>query len=143
MNVMKVYSTTSAKIDSLPVSPGNLIFEKDKGNIYFDSPDGFRIEYSDIYVLSLETERTNLTSPIEKKFYYVEETNVLYRYKDSTWIKLTNSENINPIYFGDEDTLPTIGVPDTLYVVADKIYTWDSVAQEYRVTANNTSWNNI
>jgi len=140
MAVAKLYCTTSSRLPDLAVSNGNMIFVSDMQTLYLDF-NGSRIPYNGVKTFLTEGERIGLLSPAEG-WYYVEETSVVWRYKDKIWTQITPSD-IEPIYFGGESTFPREGVPNKLYVAEDCIYKWDSTTQKYVVVANSTAWVNI
>lgn len=135
--IVKFFHTVDSKLTQLPVRDGNLVFVTDTKKMYLDI-NGNRLPYVDIQILSQETDRTSILAPIEG-FYYVEETNVLWRYKGS-WKKVT-PDNMTPLFFGDYDSFPEQGSSGTLYVSDDATYKWDSVKSQYVCVANKTEWN--
>lgn len=135
--IVKFYHTVDSKLAQLPVRDGNLVFVTDTKKMYLDI-NGNRLPYIDIQILSQETDRTSILAPIEG-FYYVEETNVLWRYKGS-WKQVT-PDNITPLFFGDYDSFPEQGSSGTLYVSDNATYKWDSVKSQYVCVANKTEWN--
>ena len=116
--IVKAYSTTNSKLSQLPVSDGNLIFVKDTHTIYLDL-NGNRLAYTDIVVLPKETDRTSILAPIEG-FYYVEETDIFWRYKEG-WKQIT-PDNINPLFFGDYEDFPPTGKDNVLYISDEATY---------------------
>ena len=135
--IVKFYHTVDSKLAQLPVRDGNLVFVTDTKRMYLDIK-GNRLPYVDIQVLSEETDRTSILAPTEG-FYYVEETNVLWRYKGS-WKQVTPN-NMTPLFFGDYDSFPEIGNSGTLYVSDNATYKWDSIKSQYVCVANKTEWN--
>ena len=77
-------STTASKLSELPIVDGQLIFVKDTHSILLDN-DSKRIKYEQIIILQEDTERTSILAPITNIFYFVEETNCLWKYKDG-WV---------------------------------------------------------
>ena len=77
-------STTASKLSELPIVDGQLIFVKDTHSILLDN-DSKRIKYEQIIILQEDTERTSILAPITNLFYFVEETNCLWKYKDG-WV---------------------------------------------------------
>ena len=136
-SIVKFYHTKQSKLSSLPVRDGNLVFVTDTKKMYLDI-NGNRLPYVDIQILFQETDRTSILAPIEG-FYYVEETNVLWRYKGS-WKQVT-PDNMTPLFFGDYDSFPEQGHSGTLYVSDNATYKWDSVKLQYVCVANKTEWN--
>lgn len=137
--IVKLYATTAARLNDLSVVDGQLIFVKDVKKIYLDL-NGIRVEYSIIQSLSSDEERTAILAPVEG-FYYVEDTNVLWRYK-TKWTQISPS-NLTPIFFGSYETFPESGNATTLYVDNDAIYKWDALTSSYLAVANVTQWENI
>lgn len=137
--IVKLYSTTAARLNDLEVNDGQLIFVKDTRRIYLDM-NGLRVEYSDIRLLSFDSDRSGLLAPVEG-FYYIEETNVLWRYK-SKWTQISPS-NLTPIVFGELETFPEVGNPTSLYVSDNVVYKWDAGLSSYLAVANNTCWENL
>lgn len=137
--IVKFYHTTQSKLAQLPVSDGNLIFVTDTKKMYLDI-NGNRLGYQDIQVLPTETDRTSILAPIEG-FYYIEETNILWRYKEG-WKKVT-PDNLSPLFFGAyEDFLPT-GNSNVLYISDDATYKWDSLTSTYICVSNKTEWKEL
>lgn len=87
---LSVTTTTDSRLPSLEIKNGQLIFVKDAQSIALDYDDK-RTLYKQIVILQTETERTSLLAPISGLFYFVEETNKLWRYQ-SGWIQI----NITP-----------------------------------------------
>lgn len=87
---LSVTTTTDSRLPSLEIKNGQLIFVKDAQSIALDYDDK-RTLYKQIVILQTETERTSLLAPISGIFYFVEETNKLWRYQ-SGWIQI----NITP-----------------------------------------------
>ena len=110
--IVKFYHTTQSKLAQLPVSDGNLIFVTDTKKMYLDI-NGNRLGYQDIQVLPTETDRTSILAPIEG-FYYIEETNILWRYKEG-WKKVT-PDNLSPLFFGAYEDFPPTGNSNVLYI---------------------------
>lgn len=137
--IVKCYSTVDSKLGQLPVSDGNLIFVKDTKTIYLDI-NGIRIGYSDINILNSESDRTSILAPVEG-FYYIEETDILWRYKEE-WKQITPS-NLNPLFFGEYSDFPPTGKENVLYISDEATYKWDSLTSQYICIANKTEWTSI
>lgn len=141
MAVVKLYRTKSERLPQLPVRNGNIIFVSDTRQICLDA-DGLRIPYDPIKLFDTEQERAEYESPVIG-FYFVVETNVLWRYADGVWSQLTPS-NLNPILYGKTlADFPEVGEEDILYVADEAIYKWDSAAKEYTMAANKTIWQEL
>lgn len=134
--IAKFYHTVGSKLAQLPVRDGNLVFVTDTKTMYLDI-NGNRLPYVDIQILSQETDRTSILAPVEG-FYFVEETNVLWRYKGS-WKQVT-PDNITPLFFGSYEDFPPQGNASVLYVSDDATYKWDSTTSQYLCVANKTEW---
>lgn len=74
----KYIGSPQSRVKNEPVVPGRIILTHD-GRQYWDTPEGERIEITDIIELVSEASRKAITSPLEK-FYYVLSTDKLWRY---------------------------------------------------------------
>lgn len=83
----KFLYTSSEKMSELPITNGQFIFCHDKGTLYFDFDD-VRKQYGEVTVVSNDTERLAET-PLDKSFYYVEDTKSLWFYRNETWIQIS------------------------------------------------------
>lgn len=137
--IVKFYSTVASNLAELPIVDGQFIFVRDTRTFHVDL-GGARLEYTDIQVLPLESNRTQLLAPTEG-FYYVEDTNVMWRYK-SGWKQITPS-NLSPFVYGDYDSFPEQGQEGTLYATQDATYAWDSTLESYVCIANKTEWKEV
>ena len=137
--IVKFYHTTQSKLAQLPVSDGNLVFVTDTKKMYLDI-NGNRLAYIDIQVLPEESDRTSILAPIEG-FYYVEETNILWRYKEG-WKKVT-PDNLSPLFFGAYEDFPPTGNSNVLYISDDATYKWDSLTSTYTCVSNKTEWKEL
>ena len=133
---VKFYSTVASKLADLPIVDGQFILVRDQRTIYVDL-NGMRLGYHDIQVVSSESDRTQILAPTEG-FYYVDETNVMWRYKGG-WKQITPS-NITPFVYGEFDSFPEVGKEGTLYATKDATYIWDSNLSSYICIANKTEW---
>lgn len=128
--ILKVISTVDSKLSSLSQKNGQLIFCKDTRRILLDLND-IRTAYEQITTINLESQRTEMLSPING-FYYVLDTNVLWRYSGE-WIQLTTPPS--EIVYLSETYLdfPSVGGIDTLYIDAgdNAIYRWDDTLSKY------------
>lgn len=137
--IVKFYHTTQSKLAQLPVSDGNLVFVTDTKKMYLDI-NGNRLGYQDIQVFPTETDRTSILAPIEG-FYYIEETNILWRYKEG-WKKVT-PDNLSPLFFGAYEDFPPTGNSNVLYISDDATYKWDSLTSTYICVSNKTEWKEL
>ena len=137
--VMKFIATTREKLNTIPIKSGNLIFVIDDRAIYLDISDLERTTYQSIITVINEETRRNITSPIDG-FYYVRESNTLYSYFDGTWQQLIGSDS-NVIFVS---SLPAEGQSDVLYILGDKIYSWNNTTNNYYIIGGGGSvdWEN-
>ncbi len=141
MAAVKLYRTISERLPELPVRNGNIIFVSDSRQICLDS-DGIRIPYDPIKIFDTEQERADCEEPVTG-FYFVADTNVLWRYSNDAWSQLTPS-NLTPIVYGKVIAdFPQEGQSDILYVADDAIYKWDDAAKQYIIAANKTIWQKL
>lgn len=133
---VKFYSTVASKLADLPIVDGQFILVRDQRTIYVDL-NGMRLGYHDIQVVSSESDRTQILAPTEG-FYYVDETNVMWRYKGG-WKQITPS-NVTPFVYGEFDSFPETGKEGTLYATDNATYVWNSTLNSYTCIANKTEW---
>lgn len=124
---MKFIATTSDKMSSINVTAGQLIFSRDDRVIYLDTD--VRTSFQQIITVAKEQTRPNLVSPVEG-FYFVEDTAVLWRYKDGNWTALTATPN-ETVVFADRENFPATGKTCVLYVDKEKLYQWDDDTKDY------------
>ena len=120
--IIKFYSTVASKLDNLEIIDGQLIFVSDIKKIYLDL-NNKRVEYSQIILLVSEEQRKGILAPIEG-FYFVEETKILWRYKND-WSQITYppKEQVKIIEKGEG--LPLNGEKNVIYILGTKIYKWN------------------
>lgn len=118
---LKVVSTTSERLGQLPVDYGQLIFVKDKRELYFDHQEG-RTLYTQIIILETEEQRKGMFYPVTS-FYFVKETGVIWRYEEHKWVVITNPPS-EQIEFLPKESFPPVGKPNILYVDNTRIYRW-------------------
>lgn len=127
-------TTTSNKLDSIPIDPGLIIFVSDTRTLYLDT-GGVRIPYTSIITLSTENQRENLVNPMDG-FYYVLETQVLWHYDGTDgWIVLTSSQQIK------FDELPPVGSGNRLYIDHIEPYRW--TGEEYTPLVGHPVWKQL
>ena len=126
--------TTGSKLSSLEIQNGRLTFIKDTQEVALDFNDK-RVFYKDIIILKTEQERNSLLAPISNKFYFVEETFVLWRRNTSNWMQVTRPPQ-DIIYIGS--SLPETGISDKLYIntTQKEISIWDG--NSYDVVSNKS-----
>ena len=136
---MKFCTTNSSMLDSMPISKAQLIFVQDTRQIYLDSATE-RIEYGQIIVLHSEGQRLLIASPLPT-FYFVLETNVLWRYNQG-WVQLTTPPKESIVFLNNKAELPATGQDNVLYITDFEMYRWDSQNQEY-VDLTASTWENF
>lgn len=94
---LKLYSTTSSKLDSLDVVGGQLIVSKDSSCLYIDIDSIGRLKITDWIELETDNNRLAVLAPISGKIYYVEETNSIWKYIKGSW-KCLNEVNKEEIF---------------------------------------------
>ena len=91
MTTLKFNTTTKTKASStstVPIRDGQFLIVTDTMQLMYDHGSN-RMILGDIIELATDAERLALASPVEK-FYFVAETNVLWRYNNGSWIDMTN-----------------------------------------------------
>lgn len=121
VNVIKHISTTSDQLSSIEVVAGQLIFCRDDRTIHLDDSTG-RCDYNQIIVLTTETQREAIATPVNNAFYFCQETNVFWRY-DEGWVALTATPN-EQVFFGAKADFPSVGSEKVLYVSGTEMYRW-------------------
>lgn len=139
----KLYHTTTKYLNSLPVVNGQIIFVSDNNSVCVDMNDK-RVNYSTMHVFPLEVDRTLYQHPVDN-FYFVEETNVLWRYKEGKGWQQVTSGGLQPeIFMGNTvDDFPEEGLENSLYAGDDAIYKWDASRTQYKAIANKTGWEEL
>ena len=127
---IKFYQTTSDKLESIDHVVGNLIFCKDVRKIYMDDSEG-RTAYEQIMILATDEERTRLLRTLVSGFYFVLETNVLWRLDDLTWYQITEKPSQQLVY-GTLATFPRPGLVGTIYYTDTDMYHWDEDSASYQ-----------
>lgn len=142
MALMRLVYTTPAKIDSLDVVDGQIIFCPSDNIIALDMKDQ-RFFYKTIRIFNTEEQRENATFAAPG-FYYVEESNLIWRLTNSKiWRQITPTK-ISPIIYGKtEEVFPSIGSEGILYYTDKGIYNWKPQLNTYNLIANTNIWENI
>ena len=134
----RIYYTTDSRLSDLGINDGQIIFTSDTQTIYLDMK-GKRLSYSTIRVYDTDADRSSVLAPVEG-YYYVEETHVLWRYKNK-WIQITPSDLEPVVFYSNESSLPTIGVENKLYCTDNAIYNWKQ--SSYNMIVIRTEWETI
>lgn len=130
---MKFISTTSEKLDLIPVIAGQLIFCSDTRIIYLDTD--VRTTYQAIINVYDDATRRAIETPIEG-YYYTRQENVLWSYFGS-WVQITGQDS--NLIFADEE-LPYVGEDNKIYVHNDAMYRWDNSSADYYSVSGGNSW---
>lgn len=94
---LKLYNTTSSKLNSLNIVGGQLIVSKDDSCLYVDIDSIGRLKITDWIELETDNDRLAVLAPISGKIYYVSETNAIWKYVKSSW-KCLNEVNKEEIF---------------------------------------------
>ena len=94
---LKLYSTTSSKLNSLNIVGGQLIVSKDDACLYVDIDSIGRLKITDWIELETDNDRLAVLAPISGKIYYVSETNAIWKYVKGSW-KCLNEVNKEEIF---------------------------------------------
>ena len=85
MGNFKPVGAWSSTLDNVPHVQGQVIFLEDNYEIWWDPTDSKRVPMRETIILDTEAERLATLAPLSK-FYYVVESNVLYRFgSDGEW----------------------------------------------------------
>jgi len=119
-SVIQFISTKKPKLVNLEVKDGQLIFCEDSRELYLDH-HGTRTQYGSYIFLNTEEQRLLLSSPLTS-FYFVYETNLIWRYDGAQgWIQITSPPQ-EQVKF--TDTLPDQGSDKTIYVSGSDMFRW-------------------
>ena len=94
---LKLYNTTSSKLNSLNIVGGQLIVSKDNSCLYIDIDSIGRLKITDWIELETDNDRLAVLAPISGKIYYVSETNAIWKYVKGSW-KCLNEVNKEEIF---------------------------------------------
>jgi hypothetical protein len=132
----KVIYTTSDKVRTITHKWGQLIFCKDTREIYSDDASERKV-YGQIIVIATEAMRQALI-PVTA-FYFVSETNTLWRY-DREW-NVINEPPKEYIVFANRRDFPQEGNPNVLYIDGTLIYRYiDGAYQLMNGEAGSLVW---
>lgn len=125
-----VVADQSSKLSDFAIGHQQIIFLQDKRKIALDY-NGKRTFYNQVEILQTDSERKELTDPIQGLFYFVIGTATLYYY-ETDWIPITTPPQ-EIVFIGTE--LPELGSENTLYVNktngSESISVWDKERQSY------------
>lgn len=142
MAQMKLVYTTSKKINELAIVDGQIIFCPDDNIIALDMKNQ-RFTYKTIKTFNTDAERLN--APFAAPgFYYVEETNIIWRLTTANVWRQVTPTRVSPIIYGEtEEVFPTIGEEGMLYHTDKGIYNWKPQLNTYNLIANANTWEGI
>ena len=129
MAQIKFYKTTSPKLSSIAVENGNLIFCEDTRTVYLDNGED-RVAYQQIMILSTDEQRQTMTALLVDGFYFVLETNILWRLENHVWIQVTEKPSEQLVY-GTLGSFPRPGKPGVIYYTDTKMYHWSEETSSY------------
>lgn len=131
----RVIATTSAKVKTIPIGNGQILFIQDKCRIALDF-NGKRTFYNQINEIETEYERQNLETP-SYGYYFIIDTAVLWFY-DEQWMQITGKPS-ETVFIDVE--LPELGQAKegVLYVnKADRyISVYDKESEQYITVADH------
>lgn len=136
--------TNVNKINDIPIKDGQFILVEemngDSAYIVSDNRNG-RHKYTDIVDLNFEQER-ELITPSKNKFYFVKETQLLYKYIDDEWVCLNPKKDV-VIQVESTINLPSVGDPHTVYFIkaSNQTYYWNE--DESRYYCAGADWHDI
>ena len=142
MAQMKLIYTTAEKLNSLTLADGQIIYVPNDNIIALDMR-GQRFIYKTIRTFTTDAERLNAVF-ISPGFYYVEETNIIWRYTaNKVWRQITSAKT-SPIIYGEtKEVFPQIGEEGILFYTDNGIYNWKPQLNEYNLIANANTWGSI
>ena len=130
MAQVKYIVTTSDKLNQINVEVGNLIFCEDTRQIALDGQNG-RVFYDQIMCLATDSMRGTMLPNLVPGFYFIYETNVLWRLKPSyEWVQITETPS-SQIVYGTLNSFPRPGVESCLYMTASNLYHWNPDTYSY------------
>ncbi len=142
MAQMKLIYALASKLNDLPISNGQIIYAPDDNIICLDMRNQ-RFTYKTIRTFATDAERLAATSA-SVGFYYVEETNIIWRKTlNGTWKQVTSSKMKSVVYGHTELDFPQIGEEGVLYYSDRGIYRWDPQSEKYILISNVNIWESI
>lgn len=121
---VKYIVTTSGKVNEIQEEVGNLIFCEDTRQIALDGANG-RVFYDQIMCLATDDMRGTMLPNLVPGFYFIFETNILWRLNSSyEWIQITSNPDAQIVY-GTLATFKRPGKVGVIYETDTKLYHWD------------------
>lgn len=141
MAQMKLVYTTSVRLNELPIKNGQIIYAPDDNRICLDMQDR-RFTYHTLRSFETDAERLRFIG-VNKSFYFVEETNIMWQYINNGWKQITPA-NLEPVYYAEiPSRFPAQGKENTLFYTDEGIYNWKESTQDYNLIANANTWGSI
>lgn len=141
MAKMKLIYTTLEKLNDLPIEDGQIIYIPDSNAICLDLK-GERYTYHTLQTFETEEERID-TIGVNRGFYFVEETNIMWQYIGNQWKRIT-PENLTPVVYIDNiEHFPSQGEENVLYYTDKGVYNWKQALNKYNLIANANTWEAI
>lgn len=140
---VKFILTTTTKLDTLAVVPGQYILAQDPVThqnefLCYDDDRG-RHTVRDLVDLAYDSDRQMIT-PSSNKFYYIQETHCVYRYIDDTWIRI-NAAFV--VQCNTKMDLPVVGDPQAVYFIKSTNQTYYYNSDEGAYFCAGSDWHNI
>ena len=139
--IIKLISAPSSKVDKIPIKNGQLIFSYDDNQVYLDLKS-LRTKYSCIKVLTNDSDRMKENVTYYTGFYWIAETNTLWRFCNNHWTQITPS-NLQPLVFCENGILPKRGNKESLYITDSIIWKWNEQEAKFEIVANKTQWKEL
>ena len=89
--MIKFISEIKSVIDNNQPLKEAIIFATDTKELFVDI-DNKRIQINDINIVDTVSSLDNILAPLSNKLYFVEENNLLYKYKNNKWIGITTTQ---------------------------------------------------
>lgn len=120
MAKLKLIETIQTKLPTLSKTDGQLIVIKDNASLYVDL-DGARIYISDWIDVSTDIDRLAMLTPLSNKYYYVVETNKIWRYIGGSWIQITLHNASEVLYDNTTSGLSATNVNSAIDEISSSI----------------------
>ena len=122
MAKLKLIETIQTKLPTLSKTDGQLIVIRDNASLYVDL-DGARIYISDWIDVSTDTDRLAMLTPLSNKYYYVVETNKIWRYIGGSWIQITLHNASEVLYDNTTSGLSATNVNSAIDEISSSVDT--------------------
>ena len=134
-NLPSFVVATKKQLSKYPVKNGQVIFCKDKQQIYYDWNDT-RKAYHDVFIVEKDEELIGENvSLVEGKFYFSMESHDLWMVANQSLVKMVSASDGRINFISKGSDLPTDGKENTLYVKEDQLYRYDRDEAGFRKLA--------